>query len=93
MEKTTIRADHSYCLYYQAIVSRPDAWFVVATLKTFDHLVLDRTIDVAKSLFEFFVPHQQNKQFLEVMRSFEARGMVTNLCQLPNRLREMSQKV
>ena len=72
--------------YYQAVVHRQLAWFVVAALKTYDHLCFDRTIDIEKSMFEFFVPDDMEQLFLDVMHYFERRGLVSQLHKLPNRL-------
>jgi hypothetical protein len=75
-----------YSLYYQATVERTLCWFVVAALKTYDHLCFDRTIDAEKSIFEFFVPHDMEPLFLQVMHYFQQKGLVYNLQKLPNRL-------
>ena len=75
-----------FCLYYQAQIRKPDVLFVVATLKTFEHLCFDRALDPKESRFEFFVPLAYEEQFLEVMRAFEREQMVQDLEKLPNRL-------
>ena len=77
-----------FCSYYQAHIPKPDVLFVVATLKTFEHLCFDRSLDPAASTFEFFVPSACEKQFLKVMRFFEREQMVQDLEKLPNRLIE-----
>lgn len=76
----------SYSLYYQASVARTTSWFVVAVLKSFDHVSLDRTIDVQNSVFEFFVPHAMEAPFLEIMTELAAQGYVSNLQKMENRL-------
>ncbi|HEV2917275.1 MAG TPA: hypothetical protein VGW78_06055 [Candidatus Babeliales bacterium] len=73
-------------MYYQATVERNLCWFVVAALKTYDHICFDRTIDIERSIFEFFVPQDMEQLFLHVMHYFEQKGLVTNLQKLPNRL-------
>lgn len=73
------------CTYYQAYVDRGMSWFVVAVLKSFDHLVFDRTLDVEKSLFEFFVPASMEAEFVQIMQRLERKGLVQDLRQLPNR--------
>ena len=75
-----------FCSYYQAHIRKPDVLFVVATLKTFEHLCFDRALDPAESRFEFFVPAAGEEQFLRVMHAFEQEGIVQNLKKLPNRL-------
>lgn len=77
--------ENQFCSYYQATVDRSHAWFVVATLKSFDHLCFDRTLDPATSLYEFFVPSMQQELFLAVMNELERKGLVTNLAKLTNR--------
>jgi len=81
------RSGHDmYCSYYQAVIDRTNAWFVVTVLKSFEHTVLDRTIDVAESLFEFFVPPAMEEQFISVMKRLQELGYVSELQKLPNRL-------
>lgn len=53
----------SYCSYYQAHIKRPYCWFLVAVLRSFEHVAFDRTIDKNNSIFEFFVPHDTEKYF------------------------------
>ncbi len=74
-----------YCLYYQAKIRKMDCWFFVASLRSFEHVAFDRTCDVEKSIFEFFVPPSMEECFLAIMRHFQARGIVSDLVQLPNR--------
>lgn len=74
------------CSYYQAIVSRPDTWFLTSVLRSFEHIVFDRTLDAEAGLFEFFVPMTTEKYFLEIMREFVEKGIVSELKKLPNRL-------
>lgn len=75
-----------YCSYYQAHIERELCWFVTATMRSYEHVAFDRTIDPATSLFEFFVPTATEKYFLELMVYFQAKGLVSNLQKLPNRL-------
>lgn len=83
----------SYCSYYQAHVERESCWFVVAILKSYEHLAFDRTIDTESSLFEFFVPFSTESYFLELIAHLESKGLVRDLKKLPNRLFDGSQKV
>jgi hypothetical protein len=75
-----------YCSYYQAHIPREYCWFVVAGLKGYDHVALDRTIDVKNSIFEFFVPIDMEPLFCELMEAFIVKGCVQNLKKLKNRL-------
>lgn len=79
-----------YCSYYQARVERELCWFVTATLRSYEHVAFDRTLDPATSLFEFFVPVSTEKYFLEVMDYFQSQGLVSDLQKLPNRLENIS---
>jgi len=75
-----------YCSYYQAQVNRPTSWFVVAVLKSFEHMVFYRTLDVATSTFEFFVPKDTEDYFLQIIDYLQKQGYITELKKLANRL-------
>ena len=72
--------------YFQAQVSKKECWFLVAILRSFEHLSFDRTYDRETSTFEFFVPLEQKKIFLEIMAFFQEKRIVTTLSAMPNRL-------
>ena len=76
-----------YCKYYTAYVKPKDCWFVVGVLKSYEHMVFDRTLDSSKSLFEFFVPEQMEALFLEIIQVFITNGMVADLQKIPNRFK------
>jgi hypothetical protein len=76
----------SLCAYYQATVQRKIGWFFVGALRSFEHVCFDRTVDVANSCFEFFVPVEQEQLFVAIMEDMQARGVVTHFVKLPNRL-------
>lgn len=76
----------SYCFYYTAYVTPAHCWFLAATLRSHEHLAFDRTLDVEKSIFEFFVPQINESYFLELMDYYQKAGIVKNLQKLPNRL-------
>lgn len=76
----------AYCSYYQAYVDRRLCWFVVATLKSNEHVAFDRTIDAAANLLEFFVPPAMEQSFLSFMNHFEKEGLVRDCVKMPNRL-------
>lgn len=75
-----------YCKYYQAQVLEKECWFLVAILRSFEHLAFDRTLDKATSTFEFLVPEENNLIFLKLMDYFIEHKIVSNLQELPNRL-------
>jgi hypothetical protein len=83
----------SLCLYYQAVVQPEKCWFLVASLRSFEHVTFDRTLDKTHSLFEFFVPQDQDHIFREIMRFFIEQGMVTHMQQLSNRLLDPAQTI
>lgn len=75
-----------YCLYYQAQTDRSRSLFLVALLRSCEHVSFDRTLDVSNSIFEFYVPEDQEGQFVAIMRTLEHEGIVKSLHKLPNRL-------
>lgn len=75
-----------YCSYYQARVREKDCWYLVGILRSFEHLVFDRTHDKTQSIFEFFVPEHNEKIFEEIMNYFIKEDIVTDYRKLPNRL-------
>jgi hypothetical protein len=80
-----------YCSYYQAHVVPVTGWFVVAALKSYEHMLFDRTLDVEKSIFEFFVVPAAEPTFLQLMDYMREHGYVTNIEKLPNRLIDSDQ--
>jgi hypothetical protein len=83
----------SYCIYFQALVEREKTWFLTASLRSFEYLCFDRTIDKKAGRFEFFVPPDLKGQFLEVMDYFQKEGIVKNLQEIENRLRDPAASV
>ncbi len=79
-----------YCLYYQAKVSKPDTGFLTATLRSFEHLCFDRSLNKETCLFEFFVPPQLESYFVHLMNYYQDQGMITDFQKLPNRLMDSS---
>jgi hypothetical protein len=61
---------------------------VTAVLRSFEHLLFERALDKEQSIFEFFVPSENEKYFLDIMQVFEKKGIISNLQKLPNRLIE-----
>jgi len=76
-----------YCVYYQANIKRDMMWFLVATFRSFEHLLFDRAFDKQACIFEFFIPEDLESYFLEVIEYFVAQGIVSNVQKLPNRLK------
>ncbi|HEX2978253.1 MAG TPA: hypothetical protein VHO47_04000 [Candidatus Babeliales bacterium] len=76
----------AYCFYYQAHIERSRVWMFAAILRSYEHLVFERTIDKQESVFEFFVPVDNEVPFLELMEVFKQKEIVRNLNKLPNRL-------
>lgn len=72
--------------YFQATVHRELSWYVVAVLKSFEHLCFDRTYDADASCFEFFVAPDMADQFLKLMEYFKDEHLVADLQELPNRV-------
>jgi Domain of unknown function (DUF4911) len=74
------------CLYYQAQVPRKQVWFLVAILRSYEHLAFDRTLDKAESIFEFFVPSDNEQEFIKLMDYFLQSSVITYVKKLPHRL-------
>lgn len=89
--------DESYHMkfgsYYQAQVDPAHGWFFVGALRSFEHLAFDRTLDVATSTFEFFVPQDNELFFLDLMNYFITENIISDLKKLPNRLAQDGQEV
>lgn len=76
----------NYCLYYQATIERSRCWLFTSILRSFEHLCFDRTIDAQASVFEFFVPHDNEQLFLSLMNYCKSIGLAHDFKQLPNRI-------
>jgi len=76
----------SYCSYFQAIITKKDTWFFVATLRGNEHIAFDRSYDKEVGMFEFFVPQENEEKFIALMKQYEQIGILANLEKLPNRL-------
>lgn len=83
----------NYSLYYRAHVTSSQCWFLVGIIRSFEHLAFDRTFDVEQSVFEFFVPEENETYFLQLMDYFIEQGVVSDLRKLPNRLLDPTQDV
>ena len=58
---------------------RDQAWFFVAIVRSYEHMMFDRTLDPQASIFEFFVPVDMEDRFLAVMTVLINEGVVENL--------------
>lgn len=82
-----------YSVYYQAKLQKEGCGFLVSVLRSFEHLVFDRTLNKEETLFEFFVPQDLEQYFLELMDYFKVQGIVLELHKLPNRLANPDEQV
>ncbi|MBA2306992.1 hypothetical protein H0W26_02565 [Candidatus Dependentiae bacterium] len=71
-------------LYYLARVEKKRCWFFTAIVRSFEHLMFDRTCEVPTNTFEFFVPESSEKIFLELMEFFTKEGIVEDLRLCPS---------
>ena len=83
----------NHCSYFQAYVDKKFCWYVVAILKSYEHLAFDRTLDTKTNLFEFYVPESREDEFLKLMNYFKKEHLVNDLKKLPNRLLESNQQL
>lgn len=75
-----------YCSYYRAKIEKIHHLFVVGAFKYYDHLCFDRTFDAQEGILEFYVPKDQEKEFLTVINRMEQKGIAINLEEKPNPL-------
>lgn len=83
----------NYCSYYQATIRREDCWFLTSIIRSYEHVAFDRTVDVERSIFEFFVPEAMEAEFLQIMHYFQEQGIAVDVVKLPNRLMDESEIV
>ena len=83
----------NYCRYYQAHVIREQAWFFVAIVRSYEHMMFDRTLDPKTSMFEFFVPIAMEAHFLALMTVLMRQKVVQDLQSYDNRLIDPEQVV
>lgn len=75
-----------YCNYYQATIDKKMTWFFTGCLRACEHVAFDRTYNVDKGIFEFFVPVDMEPQFLNFMQYFVKEGIATDFSKKQNRL-------
>jgi hypothetical protein len=76
-----------YCHYYQAQVLRKKTWFLSAALRNESNVAFARALEGQNDTFEFFVPEDQEPQFLRVMNALQKKGIVLSLEKKENRLK------
>lgn len=81
------------CTYYRARVEQRAALYLVAVLKSVDHLCFDRSYEDKGDQFEFFVPRDMEQEFEMVISFFEKTGEITEFRKLPNRLASAAELV
>lgn len=74
------------CLYYQASVFVKTTNLFVAAFRFYEHIAFDRTLDAQQGIFEFFVPADQEDDFVKAMARLESLNLVHSLVKLENRL-------
>jgi hypothetical protein len=83
---------NQYCHYFQAYVKPEFCWFVVAILKAEEHVVFTRTLDIQKSIMEFFVPELMQNQFFMVIDALVRLGYMEPVKEMTNRLMQVDDK-
>lgn len=94
MNKNSLEKIHTsnlFCLYYVAKVKRELCWVLSSALRGTENVAFDRALDKTESTFEFFVPHDMQKTFLEVMNYLTKQEVIIWLEERENRL--ISQEV
>lgn len=76
----------NFCRYYQAHINRSETWFLVATLRSYEHCAFDRTLNKEQSIFEFFVPESNVTFFEKYLEYLKQKEIVISYRSLPNRL-------
>lgn len=84
--KSNFMRKQMYSTYYQAYVEKKECWFLTAILRSFEHLVFDRTVNKEKSIFEFFVTPGCERYFEEILDYLKHEKVIISYEKLPNRL-------
>ena len=74
-----------YSEYYQAKVNQKKTWFLSACLRAEENVALSRAVNNEKNVFEFFVPKDQEEDFLRIMQILQAKDVVKTLDKTKNR--------
>ena len=78
-----------HCQYYQATVVKKRAWFVSGCFRNEDHVAFARALDGSSTVFEFFVPKDQEERFLALINFLQEDGAVVSYEQKENRIMAM----
>ena len=60
-------------------------WFLSACLRAEENVALSRAVDDQKNVFEFFVPKDQEEDFLKIMKILLDKDIVKTLEKTKNR--------
>ena len=82
-----------YSEYYQSHIPQQNCWLLTGLLRSCEHVAFDRTVDVPNSIFEFFVPADQEEEFVFFMNAMIRRGIILDLKKLPNRIKTEQQSL
>lgn len=74
-----------YCKYYQAKVNVTTTWFVMGIFRAEDGVAFERTLEHAHEQLEFFVPHEYEERFIEIMNALQQQGHIITFSELANR--------
>lgn len=76
-----------YCKYYQSQVLRKKTWFLSAVFRNESNLTFARALeDSENNIWEFFVPQDQEEQFLKILNSLKEKSVVVSFEKKKNRL-------
>ena len=78
-----------YSEYYVADVLKEKTWFLSACMRGEENVALARALEGKKNVFEFFVPKDQEEDFLRVMEELKSRGVVLSLEKKENRIKNL----
>lgn len=78
-----------YCKYYQAEIIRKKTWFLSAVLRNESNVAFARAFEQTEnSIWEFFVPEDQDQHFLKIIKTLERKGIVASYKKMENRLKK-----
>jgi hypothetical protein len=82
-----------FCEYYEALVLKEKTWFLSACFRNEPDIAFARAIKGIPEIFEFFVPKDQEEDFLRLMKELEQMGIIYRFEKKPNRLIDPSSVV
>jgi hypothetical protein len=71
--------------YFVAKLVKRKTWFVSGCVRNLGHVALERSLDPAEDLFEFFVAENFVSEFLSLLEALRARGDVLSFEERSNR--------